>query len=254
MKYLSMKDYARFQHYKDRSPPWIKLYNTLLNDFAFLQMSEAAQINLVKLWLLASRHDNAIPYNLVYITGQLQPKSALDIDELVINGFVSIVEDLAEIKKPKPKAKRKKRKALPRQQNASGIASAVSDKVLVLEETEESRERVETEEKTAIPASRGGWPAECATIWDAKVSPIEPGQCGRLLKLVVSKFGWPATKAGLEKYIIGTPEWKTPRLDLFAKEANKWVRFGPMPTTDENGDLTEWGQHIDSLTPRRRTA
>jgi DNA-binding NarL/FixJ family response regulator len=31
----SVKNFERFQHYKDRSPPWIKLYNELLDDYEF---------------------------------------------------------------------------------------------------------------------------------------------------------------------------------------------------------------------------
>src|SRR5690606_19747530 len=33
--YLTVKNFERFQHYKDRNPPWIKLYNDLLDDYEF---------------------------------------------------------------------------------------------------------------------------------------------------------------------------------------------------------------------------
>lgn len=49
-----IKDWEVFQHFKDRRPPWIKLYRDLLDDpeWHFLD-AESAKI-LVMLWLLAS--------------------------------------------------------------------------------------------------------------------------------------------------------------------------------------------------------
>ena len=49
-----IKDWEIFQHFKDRRPPWIKLYRDLLDDpeWHFLD-AESAKI-LVMLWLLAS--------------------------------------------------------------------------------------------------------------------------------------------------------------------------------------------------------
>jgi hypothetical protein len=70
----------------------------------------------------------------------------------------------------------------------------------------------------------------------------------------VDRFGFPAVLAGLETYIVGTPDWKTRRLDDFAKEANKWVRFGGMKTNDEKGALTEWGQYLDETFRPRKSA
>jgi hypothetical protein len=62
MKYLRVKKWDEHQHYTDRDPPWIKVYNRLLDDYDFLSLAESAQSHLVKLWLLASRTDNKIPY------------------------------------------------------------------------------------------------------------------------------------------------------------------------------------------------
>ncbi len=63
MKTFSVKNFERFQHYKDRSPPWIKLYNELLDDYSFACLDDAAKFHLIAIWLLASRTDNRIPYD-----------------------------------------------------------------------------------------------------------------------------------------------------------------------------------------------
>lgn len=92
MQFLAVKNYEKFQHYRDRLPPWIKLYNTLLDDYAFIELPETARIHLVLLWLVASRHENRIPYDLKYLTRAIHAKSRIDIPRLVGAGFLTIVE------------------------------------------------------------------------------------------------------------------------------------------------------------------
>ena len=54
-------NYDQQQHYKDRGPTWIKLYNRLLDDYGFAQLPDAAKWHLIGIFLLASRHNNRIP-------------------------------------------------------------------------------------------------------------------------------------------------------------------------------------------------
>lgn len=95
--------------------------------------------------------------------------------------------------------------------------------------------------------SRVNWPAEASELWTQKVTPVTPARCGGILKPVVSRFGWPDTRAGILAYLTGVPEGRTRDLAYFAKEANKWVSFGRMKTTDEFGDLTEWGEYLANM-------
>lgn len=53
---MRVKNWADKQHYKDRMPPWIKLYNTIIGtDDRFGFLPEHEQWQLVRLWLIASR-------------------------------------------------------------------------------------------------------------------------------------------------------------------------------------------------------
>ena len=55
---MKIKNWSRFQHFKDRRPPWIKLYRDLLDDPDWHELdAEAAKI-LVSLWLLASEDED----------------------------------------------------------------------------------------------------------------------------------------------------------------------------------------------------
>lgn len=52
------KNWAAFQHYKDRSPSWIKLHKSLLDDFEYHCLPLASRALAPMLWLLASEGDN----------------------------------------------------------------------------------------------------------------------------------------------------------------------------------------------------
>lgn len=56
-----IKNWERFQHYKQRTPPWIKVYRTLLDDMDFYALSGDATKTLLQLWLIASETDGILP-------------------------------------------------------------------------------------------------------------------------------------------------------------------------------------------------
>ncbi|WP_431509768.1 hypothetical protein [Variovorax sp. DAIF25] len=51
------RNWADFQHYKDRSPPWIKLHRKLLDSYDFQKLPVASRALAPMLWLLASDHE-----------------------------------------------------------------------------------------------------------------------------------------------------------------------------------------------------
>lgn len=51
---LIPKNWSKFQHYKDRCPPWIKFHRDLLNDRKFMCLPVASKALAPLLWLLAS--------------------------------------------------------------------------------------------------------------------------------------------------------------------------------------------------------
>lgn len=59
---MKIKNWSKFQHFKDRRPPWIKLYRDLLDDMQWHQLDPLASKVLVTLWLLASEdQDGCLP-------------------------------------------------------------------------------------------------------------------------------------------------------------------------------------------------
>ena len=58
---LIPKNWDNFQHYKHRSPPWIKLHKNLLDDMQYQRLPVASKALAPMLWLLASEsNDGAI--------------------------------------------------------------------------------------------------------------------------------------------------------------------------------------------------
>lgn len=57
---LRPKNWSNFQHYKKRTPPWIKLHRTLLDDFHYQRLPVASKALAPMLWLVASEYDDGI--------------------------------------------------------------------------------------------------------------------------------------------------------------------------------------------------
>lgn len=91
-QFLEVKDFEKTQHYKDRHPPWIKLYYSDLSDYEITQLPDAAQAQLFKLRLVASRHDNRIPYDLRFIRREIKPTGKLYIEELLASGLLAVCQ------------------------------------------------------------------------------------------------------------------------------------------------------------------
>jgi hypothetical protein len=91
---FSVKDFDKFQHYKDRTPPWIKLYNALLDDYAFARLQDASKAHLIAIWLVASRHDNKIPYDAEWIGSRINATEPVDLGALIEVGFIELNQPL----------------------------------------------------------------------------------------------------------------------------------------------------------------
>jgi hypothetical protein len=58
---MKIKNWHKFQHFKDRKPPWVKLYRDLLDDIDWHELDPKSAKVLVMLWLIASEEDGNIP-------------------------------------------------------------------------------------------------------------------------------------------------------------------------------------------------
>jgi hypothetical protein len=97
---LTPKNWKSFQHYKDRSPAWIKLHKGLLDDFEFACLPVASRALAPCLWLLASEYEDgqidmtldALAFRLRMTRGDL----AEALNPLIESKFFDASEALAE--------------------------------------------------------------------------------------------------------------------------------------------------------------
>lgn len=92
-QFLRIRNWERFQHYKDRSPPWIKLHRELLTSETWVSTDDASRVLAIALMLLAAATDNKIPANKQYIRRAAYLNSDPDWGPLVDAQFIEIVEE-----------------------------------------------------------------------------------------------------------------------------------------------------------------
>ena len=86
--HIRVRNWEKFQHYRHRNPPWIRLYNELLENYDFARLQDASKWHAVGLWLLASRLDNRIPDDQQWIQSKTNSSTIVDLDALISAGFI----------------------------------------------------------------------------------------------------------------------------------------------------------------------
>ena len=97
-QYLRVRNWEKFQHYKDRRPVWIKLYVDILQDYELGTLSDSQLGQLVKLWILAAGCDNAIPNDQAFVR-RLTGSSSLRLDFFIERGLLEPTKQ--KTKRPK---------------------------------------------------------------------------------------------------------------------------------------------------------
>lgn len=88
MDYFKIRNFERFQHYKDRRPPWIKLWFSLLGDYEFSVLPDETKYHLIALFLIASQHENRIPADMKWLQAQIGTSKRINLDLLYGSGFI----------------------------------------------------------------------------------------------------------------------------------------------------------------------
>ena len=97
---LRIRNWDKYQHYKNRSPSWIKLYNTLLDDLDFSRLDEQNQRHCIFLMLLVSRlAENKLPISVnsthklrigtaEWLSRRIDARSEINLEALLKAGFL----------------------------------------------------------------------------------------------------------------------------------------------------------------------
>lgn len=98
-----VKSWEKFQHYKDRDPPWIKLYRDTLTTEAWVLGTDLSRLLQLASTMLAARYSNKIPlrFDLIKRVASLDCSETAfraAVEHLVAHDFVEIqqVEDVRQ--------------------------------------------------------------------------------------------------------------------------------------------------------------
>ena len=98
------RNWSDFQHYKDRSPPWIRLHRSLLDDFDFQRLHVASRALAPMLWLLAAESKDtktgeidASPDRLAFRLRMSEQEVRDALKPLIDNGFFFVVQDASSV-------------------------------------------------------------------------------------------------------------------------------------------------------------
>jgi len=88
---ITIRNWDRFQHYKDRDPPWIKNYTALLHDESYRELSMADRGVLHGLWLEYASSHRVLRGDTASITRRLgQRVTRTQLERLNDAGFIEV--------------------------------------------------------------------------------------------------------------------------------------------------------------------
>ena len=91
---LRVKNWKEHQHYKDRSPPWIKRHRLILDDYDFARLPTAGKALAPLAWLLASESQtgeiDGDPGRLAFRLRWDEAEVVEGLTALILNGMLSL--------------------------------------------------------------------------------------------------------------------------------------------------------------------
>lgn len=93
--YLRIKNWSRYQHYKDRNPPWIKLHFTTLSSRDWVMLNDTERVLAIACMLLASQSDMENGEFIAdpdYFQRVAYLSTKPDFNPLIKSGFLEVVK------------------------------------------------------------------------------------------------------------------------------------------------------------------
>ena len=143
-QFFRVKNFEKYQHYADRSPPWIKLYNSILDSYSYYKLSDTSRSHLIAIMLLASRTNNKLPYDEKWIRETIRAKSRVMLQPIFDADFLEFIDE--------PNNKNN-------DLNDAPLSTCKHDASNVLDQRERQRERQSREKETNKEKASGLVPA-----------------------------------------------------------------------------------------------
>lgn len=96
MKFFQIRNWSKYQHYKDRNPPWVKLYTSWSDDYEWSCWSDASKLLAICIVMLAGRVQNKIPMDPRWIQQRCGLQKLPDLQQLFDVQFVEEIQPLPD--------------------------------------------------------------------------------------------------------------------------------------------------------------
>lgn len=176
---IRMVNWHQYQHYKDRNPAWIKSYTRLIDgdSVEFSRLPDHQKWQMHAITLLASRHDNSIPYDPEWIAERLHLRSKLDLKALEATGMIEIIDV------------------------ASGTLAGCEQDAMLETEKEERKSRTERRPPFSAPTYE-----DVEGFHETELPPTAP-VCARAFVDYYTANGWHAGKAKMVDWKAAYKGW-----------------------------------------------
>lgn len=94
MEYYYVRNWRRFQHYKHRNPPWVKLHQEIFTSADWVTLADASKLLAVVCMVVAGKHEGRVPNDPAYIKRVAYLDSKPNLTPLIECGF--LVKTLAD--------------------------------------------------------------------------------------------------------------------------------------------------------------
>jgi hypothetical protein len=102
--FFVVKDWNKYQHYKNRNPPWIKLQKEVIDSFEWHSLQDASKAIAIVIWMIASEHQDPlsglVPDNVDKIAFRAHAdvlKTNECIKELIRKGFLTREQNAGDL-------------------------------------------------------------------------------------------------------------------------------------------------------------
>jgi hypothetical protein len=141
-RYLQVKGWWDFQHYPDKvengwTPTFIKTYTALLDDYDYNALSEVDRGRLHRIWLLAARLNNKIPWDERFVRTAIRASSSFKLATFIATGMLLEWDENAATRPPDKRRK-------PRNQAKDALDKLLGDSMPEQSRAEKKREETAT--------------------------------------------------------------------------------------------------------------
>jgi len=90
---FKVRNFDRYQHYKRKNPPWVKVYFRIWQDRHFCRFTDQSKLLALAVVSLASQYDNELPLDPEWIQAVCHLTSPPNFAQLIESGFILGVSD-----------------------------------------------------------------------------------------------------------------------------------------------------------------